>query len=93
MSTVDRAGLELRQRSAVRSWMAVYGPDAVMVAAATVGGMEANHTRPAEFLYNNVFIFIAANVIHAAAETDVSKLLFLGSSYLYPSSRSGRRPS
>lgn len=80
--TVDRAGLDLRQQSAVRSWMATHRPDAVMVAAATVGGIEANRLRPAEFLYDN--LQIAANVIHAAAETEVSKLLFLGSSCLYP---------
>ena len=80
--TVDRSGLDLRQESAVRNWMAAHRPDAVMVAAATVGGIEANRTRPAEFLYDN--LLIAANVIHAAAQTDVSKLLFLGSSCLYP---------
>jgi GDP-L-fucose synthase len=80
--TVDRAALDLRQQSEVRGWMAAHRPDAVMVAAATVGGIEANRTRPAEFLYDN--LLIAANVIHAAAETDVSKLLFLGSSCLYP---------
>ena len=80
--TVDRTELDLRQQNDVHRWIAAHRPDAVMVAAATVGGIEANRTRPAEFLYDN--LLIAANVIHAAAETDVSKLLFLGSSCLYP---------
>src|SRR6266568_4750433 len=57
-------------------------PDAVFIAAATVGGIEANRTRPAEFLFDN--LMIAANIIHAAAETGVRKLMFLGSSCFYP---------
>ena len=58
------------------------GPDAVFVAAATVGGILANDTRPAEFLYDN--LVIATNVIEAARRTGVEKLLFLGSSCIYP---------
>jgi GDP-L-fucose synthase len=57
-------------------------PEAVFVAAATVGGILANDSRPAEFLYDN--LMIAANIIEAARRTGVSKLLFLGSSCIYP---------
>jgi GDP-L-fucose synthase len=78
----DRARVDLRRQDAVERWMAEAKPDAVFVAAATVGGIEANRTRPADFLFDNVAI--AANVIHAAAETDVGKLMFLGSSCIYP---------
>jgi len=80
--TAPRAALDLRSQAAVEAWMAAHRPDAVFLAAATVGGIEANRTRPAEFLYNN--LLIAANVIHTAAQTGVSKLLFLGSSCFYP---------
>jgi GDP-L-fucose synthase len=80
--TALRAALDLRDQAAVESWMTAHRPDAVFIAAATVGGIEANRTRPAEFLYNN--LLIAANVIHAAAQTGVSKLMFLGSSCFYP---------
>jgi GDP-L-fucose synthase len=80
--TVDRSGLDLRSQSAVREWVAAHRPDAVFLTAATVGGIEANRTRPAEFLYDN--LMIAANVIDAAAALGVSKLLFLGSSCFYP---------
>ena len=57
-------------------------PDVIILAAATVGGIEANRTRPGEFLYDN--LMIAANVIHAAAQAKVEKLLYLGSSCIYP---------
>jgi GDP-L-fucose synthase len=80
--TADRAALDLREQSAVRAWLQANRPDAVFIAAATVGGIEANRTRPAEFLYNN--LLIAANIIGAAAETGVGKLMFLGSSCFYP---------
>ena len=80
--TVDRRVLDLRDHSAVKRWLTQSRPDAVFIAAATVGGIEANRTRPAEFLYDN--LMIAANIIHAAAETGVSKLMFLGSSCFYP---------
>jgi GDP-L-fucose synthase len=79
---VDRAEVDLREQAAVRSWMARERPDAVFVAAATVGGIQANATRPAEFLYDN--LMIEANIIHAAHEIGVGKLLFLGSSCIYP---------
>jgi len=75
--TVDRLRLDLRDQSAVKRWLTQCRPDAVFIAAATVGGIEANRTRPAEFLYDN--LMITANVIHAAAESGVRKLMFLGS--------------
>src|SRR5437870_5334914 len=80
--TVDRLRLDLRDQSAVKRWLTQCRPDAVFIAAATVGGIEANRTRPAEFLFNN--LMIAANIIQASAETGVEKLMFLGSSCFYP---------
>jgi len=79
---VPRAACDLRDQSAVHAWVAENRPDAVFVAAAVVGGIEANRTRPAEFLYDN--LLIAANIIHASAECNVAKLMFLGSSCFYP---------
>lgn len=80
--TVTRQEVDLREQTAVRKWLASRRLDAVFVAAATVGGIEANRNRPAEFLYDN--LIMAANVIHAAAETGVKKLMYLGSSCFYP---------
>lgn len=80
--TVERSDLDLRQQSEVHNWILHHRPDAVLLAAATVGGIEANRTRPAEFLYDN--LMIAANVIHAAAQAGTEKLLYLGSSCIYP---------
>jgi len=77
-----RSDLDLRDQPAVKRWLTRHQPDAVIIAAATVGGIEANRTRPAEFLYDN--LMIAANIIHAAAESNVRKLMFLGSSCFYP---------
>lgn len=74
--------VDLREQSAVRDWFAENRPDAVIVAAAKVGGILANDSFPAEFLYDN--LLIEANVIEAANRTDVEKLLFLGSSCIYP---------
>lgn len=79
---VGRGEVDLREQAAVRTWMAREKPQAVFVAAATVGGIHANATRPAEFLYDN--LMIEANIIHAAHEIGVEKLLFLGSSCIYP---------
>ena len=79
---VGRSEVDLREQAAVRAWMSRERPDAVFVAAATVGGIHANATRPAEFLYDN--LMIEANIIHAAHEVGVDKLLFLGSSCIYP---------
>jgi len=80
--TVGRDHVDLRRQGAVEDWMAAEKPDAIFLAAATVGGIQANSTRPAEFLYDN--LLLEANVIHAAHRTGVRKLLFLGSSCIYP---------
>jgi GDP-L-fucose synthase len=80
--TVNRAGCDLRDQTSVHSWVAANHPDAIFIAAALVGGIEANRSRPAEFLYDN--LSIASNIIHAAATTGVRKLMFLGSSCFYP---------
>lgn len=80
--TVDRRALDLRVQADVAHWMKENRPDAVFLAAATVGGILANDTRPAEFLYDN--LVIETNIIHAANEADVQKLLFLGSACIYP---------
>ena len=79
--TAPRA-LDLREQKPVRDWFAEASPDVVIVAAAKVGGILANDSRPAEFLYDN--LMIAANLIEAARGADVAKLLFLGSSCVYP---------
>lgn len=80
--TVGRAEVDLRQQAATERWMEKARPDAVFVAAATAGGIYANATRPAEFLYDN--LMIAANLIEGARRAGVRKLLFLGSSCIYP---------
>jgi GDP-L-fucose synthase len=80
--TTGRDELDLRRQSAVEAWFAERRPQAVFLAAARVGGILANHTRPAEFLYDN--LAIETNVIHAAREHGVEKLLFLSSSCVYP---------
>jgi GDP-L-fucose synthase len=78
----DRKTLDLSRQAAVEEWVSANKPDAIFLAAATVGGIMANMTRPAEFLYEN--LVIESNVIHAAWRGRVSKLLFLGSSCIYP---------
>ncbi|WP_290985130.1 GDP-L-fucose synthase [Ferrovibrio sp.] len=80
--TAGRDQLDLRRQDAVEHWVADTKPDVVFLAAATVGGIHANSTRPAEFIYNN--LIIEANVINAAHLADVNKLVFLGSSCIYP---------
>lgn len=80
--TVERSALDLRRQVDVEEWIRKHQPDAIILAAATVGGIGANAARPADFLYDNMMI--AANVIHAAAECNVGKLLFIGSSCIYP---------
>jgi GDP-L-fucose synthase len=77
-----RAEVDLRDAASVNRWMAAERPDAVFLAAAKVGGILANSSYPADFLYDN--LMIAANVIEAAHRTDVERLLFLGSSCIYP---------
>lgn len=74
--------LDLRDQSAVRAFMQSARPQAMFIAAARVGGILANDTRPAEFLYDN--LMIEANLIEAARQVGVEKLLFLGSSCIYP---------
>lgn len=80
--SVPHAELDLRDQAATRAFLLDRKPDAVVVAAATVGGILANSMRPAEFLYDN--LMIAGNLIHAAHEADIQRLLFLGSSCIYP---------
>nr|WP_148125279.1 GDP-L-fucose synthase [Azospirillum doebereinerae] len=80
--TADRAALDLRRQDAVEAWVADRRPDVAFVAAATVGGILANSTRPADFLYDN--LVIETNIIHAAHRAGVAKLVFLGSSCIYP---------
>jgi GDP-L-fucose synthase len=80
--TIGRAELDQRRQADVEAWMQSVRPDAILLAAGTVGGIMANATRPAEFLYDN--LAIAANVIEAARRAEVEKLLFLGSSCIYP---------
>jgi GDP-L-fucose synthase len=80
--TVERHDLDLRRQRHVEQWVREANPDAAIVAAATVGGILANDARPAEFLYDN--LAIATNVIEASRLAGVKKLLFLGSSCIYP---------
>jgi GDP-L-fucose synthase len=80
--TVGRRDVDLRRQAETEAWFEGARPDAVFVAAATVGGILANDTQPAEFLYDN--IMIAANVIESARRVRVKKLLYLGSSCIYP---------
>jgi len=80
--TVTRDRLDLSDQAAVRSWFARERPDVVVLAAAKVGGIHANATAPADFLYDN--LVIATNVIEAAHRADVPRLLNLGSSCIYP---------
>lgn len=80
--TATRAELDLRDQAAVDRWFEANRPDFVFLVAGTVGGILANSTRPAEFLYDN--LLIAANVIEASRRHGVAKLLYLGSSCIYP---------
>jgi GDP-L-fucose synthase len=80
--TVSHAEVDLRRQSETEAWMEKARPDTVFVAAATVGGILANDSRPGEFLYDN--LMIEGNLIEAARRMGVKKLLFLGSSCIYP---------
>jgi GDP-L-fucose synthase len=80
--TVTREELDLRRQAEVEGWMRASRPDVVLIAAATVGGIQANRSRPAEFIYDNLAITL--NIVHTAYEIGVEKLLFLGSSCIYP---------
>ena len=76
--------LDLTNQSAVNNFFNEERPDYVLLAAAKVGGIFANNTFPAEFIYQN--IMIESNVIHAAYQSNVKRLLFLGSTCIYPKS-------
>jgi len=80
--TVDRGTVDLTDQAATRAWVGQARPELVFVAAARVGGIIANATYPADFIYDN--LMIAANIIDAAHRVGVEKLLYLGSSCIYP---------
>ncbi|MBI5132485.1 MAG: GDP-L-fucose synthase [Rhodopseudomonas palustris] len=80
--TRDRNELDLVEQSAVRDFFATAGIDQVYMAAAKVGGIHANNTYPADFIYQN--LMVEANVVNEAHRSGVTKLLFLGSSCIYP---------
>jgi len=80
--TVGRDAVDLRDQAAVDRWFDEHRPEAVLLAAARVGGIHANETCPGDFLYDN--LAIASNVIEASRRAGVAKLLFLGSSCIYP---------
>ena len=78
----SRSELDLIEKGAVDNFFAAQKPDYVFLAAAKVGGIHANDTRPADFIYDN--LMIQNNILRAACEYNVKKLLFLGSSCIYP---------
>jgi len=80
--TAERQDADLLRQSEVETWMAHQKPDALVVCAARVGGILANDTYPADFIYDN--LMIEANLIRASFDIGVEKLLFLGSSCIYP---------
>jgi GDP-L-fucose synthase len=80
--TAGRSEVNLTRQTEVEAWLKNARVDAIVVAAAKVGGILANDTQPAEFLYQNVMI--EANIVEAAHRFDVNRLLFLGSSCIYP---------
>jgi len=80
--TISSKDLDLRNQGDTQKWISQNKPEAVFMAAAKVGGIHANNTYPAQFLYYN--IMMAANVINASYKAGVEKLLFLGSSCIYP---------
>jgi GDP-L-fucose synthase len=80
--TAGRDQLDLKDQAQTRAWISDRRPDAIFLAAAKVGGILANDTFPADYLYDN--LMIEANIIEAAHRAEVAKLLFLGSSCIYP---------
>lgn len=80
--TATRQQLDLRNQSEVSHWFKANRPEYVFLVAGTVGGILANSTRPADFIYDNMMIH--GTVVHAAHSYDVRKLLYLGSSCIYP---------
>src|SRR5690349_13130226 len=77
-----RGALDFRRQSQVEEWIASQRPQVILLTAGRVGGIYANDTFPADFLYDN--LLIETNIIHAAYRTRVKKLLFFGSSCIYP---------
>jgi GDP-L-fucose synthase len=80
--TVPREQVDMCRQDAVENWMAAEKPEVVFMAAAKVGGIHANNTMPAEFIYEN--LMVEANIIHSAWKVGVEKLMFLGSTCIYP---------
>ena len=80
--TAPRSGLDLRRQAEAERWLLAERPDVVVLAAARVGGIAANEARPAEFIYDN--LAIASAVVEGARRGGVARLLFLGSSCIYP---------
>lgn len=80
--TATSSELDLRNQKATAEFVATHKPDVMLIAAAKVGGIHANNTYPADFLYDN--LMIASNLIQAAYENGVERVLFLGSSCIYP---------
>jgi len=80
--TATRDDLDLRRQSSVDEWFSEHKPQYVFLAAGTVGGIGANSSRPADFIYDNLMIH--GTVVHASHQIGVEKLLYLGSSCIYP---------
>lgn len=80
--TADRDVVDLVDQSQVRAWMARARPDVIVLAAAKVGGIKVNNDFPVDFLYQN--LMIETNILQAAHDNDVGRVLFLGSSCIYP---------
>ena len=80
--TANRSDVDLRNQAQVNTWFEENRPQYVFLVAGTVGGIHANSTRPAEFLYDNMMIH--ATVVHASYINNVQKLVYLGSSCIYP---------
>lgn len=80
--TVDRRELDLGDQTAVHKWVEQHKPSSIIFCAAKVGGIMANDTQPVDFLYDN--LLIQNNTIHAAHQAGVDRLVFLGSSCIYP---------
>ena len=78
----DRSVLDLRNQQAVNDFFRYEQPEYVFLAAGKVGGIQANYTYSADFIYDN--LTISTNIVHAAYENNIKKLLFLGSSCIYP---------
>ena len=82
LRVVERKDLDLRDQSAVNAWFESERPNYVFLVAGTVGGIMANSTRPAEFIYDNLMIH--GTVVEASHRVGVEKLIYLGSSCIYP---------